>query len=205
MLDNISILNQLHELILVNKLRDLSINILESFQVGAIIVKLPPSWNNFRKKLLHTSEDLTLEKFGQHLRIEEESQVRDGTNTNFKVNVNNVSNVQSGSSSKANKYLKVNKSGSDFMKNNSNNPNICECKLLKSKKKDEEGNAIETNVIEDIVAMVSGMHIDMITEVHIAVIANPFDWWFDLGATVHVCNNKEQFRTYDESFINNKC
>ena len=53
--------------------------------------------------------------------------------------------------------------------------------------------------------MVSGMHIDMITEVHIAVIANPFDWWFDLGATMHVCNNKEQFRTYDESFINNKC
>ena len=49
--------------------------------------------------------------------------------------------------------------------------------------------------------MVSGIHIDMIIEVHMAVIANPFDWWFNSGATVHVCNNKEQFRTYDESFI----
>ena len=29
----------------------LSINILESFQVGAIIAKLRPSWNNYRKKL----------------------------------------------------------------------------------------------------------------------------------------------------------
>ena len=38
MLDNISVLDQVHKLqILVNKLRDLSINIPKSFQVGAII------------------------------------------------------------------------------------------------------------------------------------------------------------------------
>ena len=61
MLDNILVLDQVHELqILINKLRDLSINIPESFQMGAIIVKLPPSGNSFRK-LLHMSEDLTLE------------------------------------------------------------------------------------------------------------------------------------------------
>ena len=148
------------------------------------------------------SEDLTLEQFGQHLQIEEKSQVRDVTNTDSKVN---VSNVQSGSSSK---HLKVNKSRSGFKKNNSKNPNkdkknwacfhcakkghyICECKFLKNKKKDEEGNAIETNAIEDIVAMVSDIHIDMIIEIHMAMIANPFDWWFDSGATVHMCNNKE--------------
>ena len=85
---------------MVNKLHDLSINIPELFQMSTINVKLPPSWNNFRKKLQPMSKDLTFEQFGQHLRIEEESQVRDGTNTNFKVYVNNVSNVQSGSSSK---------------------------------------------------------------------------------------------------------
>ena len=139
------------------------------------------------------SKDLTLEQFGQHLRIEEESWVRDVTDTDSKVNVNNVSNVQSWSSSKTNKHFKVNKSGSGFKKNNSKNANkdkknracfhcgkkghyIRECKLLKNKKKNEEGNAIETNVIEDIVTMVSGIHIDMITEVHMALIANPFDW-----------------------------
>ena len=78
---------------------------------------------------------------------------------------------------------------------------IRECKLLKNNKKDEEGNAIETNVIEDIVAMVSDIHIDIITEIHMVVIANPFNWWFNSSAMVHVCNNKEQFKTYDESFI----
>ena len=62
MLDNISVLDHVHELqILVNKLRDLSINIPELFQMGAITAKLPPSWNNFRKKFLHMSKDLTLE------------------------------------------------------------------------------------------------------------------------------------------------
>ena len=62
MLDNVSVLDQMHELqILVYKLNDLSIKILELFQVGAIIAKLPPSWNNYRKKLLHMVEELTLE------------------------------------------------------------------------------------------------------------------------------------------------
>ena len=114
MFDNISILDQVHEIqILVNKLRDLSIHIPESFQVGAIIAKLPPSWNNFRKKLLHMSEDLTLEQFRHHLQIEEECWARDGTNIDPNVN---VSNVQSGSSSKTDKHLKVNKSGNGFKK-----------------------------------------------------------------------------------------
>ena len=62
MIDNISVLDQVHELqIMVNKFRNLSINIPESFQVSAIIAKLPPSWNNIKKKLLHMLEDLTLE------------------------------------------------------------------------------------------------------------------------------------------------
>ena len=47
---------------------------------------------------------------------------------------------------------------------------------MKNKKRNEEGNAIEKNVIKDIVDLVSGIHIDMITEIHMAVIANPFDW-----------------------------
>ena len=203
MIDNISVLDQVHELqILVNILRDLSINIPKSFQMGAIIAKLPRSWNNYRKKLLHMLEDLTLEQFEQHLQIEKESRVRNETNTDSKVNVNNV---QSGSSSKTDKNLKVNKSGIGFKKNNSKNPNknkknrACfhcgkkghyfrECKLLKNKKRDEEGNANETNVIEDIIVMVSEIHIDIITEVHIVVIANSLDWWFDSGATVHRCD-----------------
>ena len=51
------------------------------------------------------------------------------------------------------------------------------------------------------IVMVSEIYIDMITKVHIIVIANSFDWWFDSGAMVHVCNNEEQFNTYEESSL----
>jgi hypothetical protein len=97
MMDNVSILDQVHELqILVHKLNDLSIKIPELFQVRAIITKLPPSWNNYRKKLLHMAVELTLEQIGTHLRIEEESRIREGTNSVSKVNEGTVNYVLNG-------------------------------------------------------------------------------------------------------------
>ena len=64
-------------------------------------------------------EDLTLDQFKPHYRIEEESPVRGVSNTNSKVNVNNV---KIGSSSKNNKHLNVNKCEL-FYKNNYKDPN----------------------------------------------------------------------------------
>lgn len=74
MKDNVSILDQVHEfLILISKFKDLNITIPEKLIVGGIIAKLPPSWNGYRKKLLHTSEEFTLDQIQKHLRIEEET------------------------------------------------------------------------------------------------------------------------------------
>ncbi|KAK3028625.1 hypothetical protein RJ639_038398 [Escallonia herrerae] len=58
MVDDKPVLEQVHALqVIVNKIRALKISLPESFQVGAIIAKLPPSWKDYRKKLLHKSED----------------------------------------------------------------------------------------------------------------------------------------------------
>ncbi|KAF8395518.1 hypothetical protein HHK36_019466 [Tetracentron sinense] len=65
---------------------DLNVKIPELFQVEAIIAKLPPTWNDYRKKLLHMTEELTLEKLGKHLRIEEENRIRDGFQPNSNIN-----------------------------------------------------------------------------------------------------------------------
>ena len=63
MVGNVSVMDQVHELqVLVNKLRDLKVAISETMQVGAIIAKLPPSWNDYRKKLTHTTKDFTIEQ-----------------------------------------------------------------------------------------------------------------------------------------------
>ena len=74
MVDDVPIMDQVHELqILVSRLRDLQVVIPETLQVGAIISKLPSTWNDYRKKLLHLGEDFTVEKLLRHLRIEEET------------------------------------------------------------------------------------------------------------------------------------
>ena len=48
----------IHELEdLVTKIYELKVEISLSFQVGTIIAKLPPTWNNCMKKLEHKRED----------------------------------------------------------------------------------------------------------------------------------------------------
>ena len=61
----------------MNKLKVLKIELSEAFQVGAIVAKLPSSWKGYRKRILHKSEDYSLEEIQKHLRIEEKSRSRD--------------------------------------------------------------------------------------------------------------------------------
>ena len=78
MLDSISSLDQVNELqVLINRLRDLKVILPENFQVGVIISKLPSTWNDYRKKLLHMHEDFAAEKIMRHFRIKEETRKRD--------------------------------------------------------------------------------------------------------------------------------
>ncbi|XP_022867787.1 uncharacterized protein LOC111387462 [Olea europaea var. sylvestris] len=80
LLDNIPLLSQIHEMqIIVNKLKAVKIDILEIFQVGVIIAKLPETWKGYRLKIMHSCEDYSLEQLQKHLRIEEESRIRDKT------------------------------------------------------------------------------------------------------------------------------
>ena len=212
MKDNISVMDQMHDLqVLVGKLADLKVLIPESIQVGAIIAKLPPSWNNYRKKLLHMTEELTLEKIGKHIRIEEENRIRDGV-----FPVTNVNNVTSGSKRKhnQNQNFKANKKAKTVVapKSNDKKNRACyncgkmghykrECRAPPKQTKGTSANAnmIEAEEMQEIIAMVSELQIGMITDLHMAITeTKTSDWWFDSGATVHVCNNKDLFKTYKE-------
>ena len=82
--DGKPILAQVHELqVIVNQLKAEKIELPEPFQVGAVIAKLPSSWKGYRKKILHDSKDITLEQIQKHLRIEEESRMRDKSKNSF--------------------------------------------------------------------------------------------------------------------------
>ena len=66
--DNQPVMDQIHELqILVSRLRDLDTVVPDSLQIGAILSKLPPSWNEHRKRVLHNPQSFTIEEFQTHL------------------------------------------------------------------------------------------------------------------------------------------
>nr|GEW47451.1 retrovirus-related Pol polyprotein from transposon TNT 1-94 [Tanacetum cinerariifolium] len=68
-----------------------------------------------------------------------------------------------------------------------------------SNKKDESANAVEQVDTTEITAMVSELNIGMIQELHMASVTTTNDWWYDSGATTHVCNNRDLFKTYKET------
>ena len=78
MVDDKPLLEQIHEIqALVNKMKMLSIPLPEIFQVGEIIDKLPPTWKDFSKRMMHKSEDYSLDDLLKHLRIVEETRNRE--------------------------------------------------------------------------------------------------------------------------------
>ncbi|KAM6541489.1 hypothetical protein CsatB_005936 [Cannabis sativa] len=107
------LLPQIHELqIIVNKLKVLKIELPEAFQVGAIVAKLPPTWKGYRKRILHKNEDYSLEEIQKHIRIEEESRLRD------KGNVKEPKDEVSKANAVSNKHHKGNnnnKSGGKYL------------------------------------------------------------------------------------------
>lgn len=69
MVENIFIMDQVHQLnIIVSKIKELKVDISESFQVGEVITKLSTSWSYY-----HSSENFTVEQLNKHLQSEEET------------------------------------------------------------------------------------------------------------------------------------
>nr|GEZ71974.1 glucose-6-phosphate isomerase 1, chloroplastic [Tanacetum cinerariifolium] len=183
--DNVSILDQVHEfLILVSKFKNLNIEIPE--------------------KLL------------KHLRIEEETRIREKNlngASSFKVNYvdsgknnkgNNKKRKDTWNSSKENKKDKKPLSEVVCYKCGEKGHIKRYCKNPKKKnqnsnKKDESANAVEQVDTTEITAMVSELNIGMIQELHMASVTITDDWWYDSGATTHVCNNRDLFKTYKET------
>ena len=207
-IENSSLMDQIHDLqVIVSKLHDLKVEISESLQVGAIIAKLPTSWNDYKKKLLHTTESFTTDQILKHLRIEEDTRNLQKKQIESDVKVNALSEKNSQNFSGSKRKSPDASTSKDKKKNR-----ICykcgkkghykrECKA-DSNKKQKKDNAKNANLVEqdvaEIVAMISHWNIGMISELYVAAATKSCDWWYDSGATVHVCNDKSQFKTYEE-------
>ncbi|KAJ9545520.1 hypothetical protein OSB04_025227 [Centaurea solstitialis] len=224
MVDDKPILEQIHELqVLVNKMNSLSITIPEIFQVGAILDKLPPSWKDFSKRMMHKSEDYSLDDMLKHLRIEEEARNRDKKSRN-PVNVNSVQaggknkgKLNSGGPSKKwnlgpQKKVFKRQGQSSFQKKDFKRNGKChvcgetghyarECKQRKSGP--SGGPSAATNAVGDIGALVANLTMEEINMMNVTPQAHLMNqdkdsWYLDTGATAHVCNDKSKFVNYQE-------
>ncbi|URE42102.1 Retrotransposon protein [Musa troglodytarum] len=195
--DDKPILAQVHELqVIVNQLKAKKIELPEPFRVGAIIAKLPSSWKGYRKKILHDSKNITLEKIQKHLRIEEESRMRDKSENYFSnIKANIVKQPKNSNKGKQNKenHLGPKRDQGKFKKPKSGGCFVCGkpghfVRYYEFKK----GQKSKVNSVEgddNIIATVSEVN---------AIFGKIFGWWYDTCATVHVCYDKTLFKTYRE-------
>ncbi|XP_072074086.1 uncharacterized protein [Arachis hypogaea] len=156
-----------------------------------------------KKKLLHLGEDFTIEKLLKHICIEEETQKHDVVYLSQISKVNHIG--ENNTNKKKRKFSKDSKQDKKRQREcyhcHKKGHYIKECRLLKKE-------APKTNLVEekDLIAMVAekvqNMHIGMVTEVNIATQGKLLEWRLDSGATIHVCNDRNQFKTYEE--VNNR-
>ena len=74
MVDSKTVLSQVQELqVILHEIHAEGMSVRESFQVAAIIEKLPPSWKDFKNYLKHKRKEMWLEDLIVRLRIEEDN------------------------------------------------------------------------------------------------------------------------------------
>ena len=86
----------------------------ESLKVAAIITKLPNTWNDYIKKLFHISKDLTFDQLIKHIRVEEETRIRE---KRFALEAIPKVNVIGTKTSKTRKHVELESENSSDKKN----------------------------------------------------------------------------------------
>ncbi|GKE22405.1 pol polyprotein, partial [Tanacetum coccineum] len=216
MVDSKNVISQVQDLqVLLHDIHAEGMTLSETFQVAAIIEKLPPSWVEFKNYLKHKRKEMSVEDLVVRLRIEEDNKLaQKDTYAPDSAKANMVEHA--GSSSRSNSKGK----GKDKKKNDKKGKGKSEylapkagivkqkfqgtcyncdqpghraanCKMPK-RVNPRQANMVDENV--DMIAMVSDV-CAMISEVNL-VGTNNSGWWIDTGATRHVCADKSMFHSF---------
>ncbi|KAL5540606.1 hypothetical protein UlMin_043181 [Ulmus minor] len=74
MVDSKSVINQVQEIqVILHEIHAKGMNLSETFQVAAIIEKLPPAWKDFKNYLKHKRKEMSIEDLVVRLCIEEDN------------------------------------------------------------------------------------------------------------------------------------
>ncbi|PHU28177.1 Plant UBX domain-containing protein 7 [Capsicum chinense] len=194
MIDSKSVVSQVQELqVIIHDLLAEGLIVNDVFQVAAIVEKLSALWKDFKNYLKHKRKEMTIEDLIVRLRIEEDNKaaerrskenstmsgvhiIEDGQNNSKK-----IKKVEHGSNQPKKKFK-----GKCFNCGKIGHKST-DCRASKKGKKKDQANMIESNQeYDDLCAM--------FTECNL--VGNPREWWMNLGATLHVCANKELFSSF---------
>ena len=103
-------MSQIQELqVILSEILSKGMNLSETFQVTAMVEKLPPSWTDFKYYLKHKRKEMTIEDLVVRLRIEEDNKMAlKGTLVEASAKANMVDHGQSSRGFKGNKGHKHN-------------------------------------------------------------------------------------------------
>ena len=203
MLDSKTVISQVQVLqVILHDIHAEGMSLSKSFQVAAIIEKLPPLWKEFKNYLKQKRKEMRLENLIVRLKIEEDNRASEKkASKGFMESKANV--VEQGQTSHNNKKKKHSGNGPKQgpTKKFQGKCYVCnkqghyakDCRIHKEqgnpKKKRPQANVTE---VEDV----SNMNLSAIVSEVNFIGSNTKEWWVDTEDTHHVCSNKKMFSSY---------
>ena len=206
MVDSKTMVNKVQELqVILHVIHVKGMMLSETFQVVAIIEKLPPAWKDFKNYLKHKRKEMSIGDLVIRLCIKEDNRgfVKKMAHNTNEAKANFVEHGQSSKFKKGNnkeKGTKLEHKGEVSKKQKfigqcfncgKQGHKSSDCKLPKRNKPKK------ANVIDNISKDVSNIDLTaVISEVNL-VGSNPKEWWIETGPTHHVCYDKKMFSTFE--------
>ena len=194
MVDAKTVISQVQELqIILSEILAEGMHLSETFQVAAIIEKLPPAWKDFKSYLKHKRKEMNIEGLVVKLRIEEDNRNAERRGAISMAKANFVEHGPKNKNKKLGPKGGISKKQTKFQGKCYNCDKMghkaSDCRLPKKKR--------EANVVENITQHVSDINLSaVVSEVNL-VGSNTREWWIDTGATRHVWSDIRLFTLFE--------
>ncbi|KAL0360689.1 UNVERIFIED_CONTAM: Retrovirus-related Pol polyprotein from transposon TNT 1-94 [Sesamum radiatum] len=195
MVDSKTVMNQVQEFqMILHDLHAEGMTLSESFQVAAMIEKLPPLWKDFKNYLKHKRKEMGLEDLIVRLRIEEDNRLSEMKSGRLQIEAKANLMEQNETSHKRKRVdYKPKKGKAKKIKGNCYNcgkPNHMakDCRLPKK-------NQAHVSEVRSVPIDLGELNLSAVV-FEANLVDNPREWWIDTGATRHICSDKEMFSTY---------
>ncbi|KAL0324704.1 UNVERIFIED_CONTAM: hypothetical protein Scaly_2437500 [Sesamum calycinum] len=190
MVDSKTVMNQVQEFqMILHDLHAEGMKLNESFQVAAMLEKLPSLWKDFKNYLKHKRKEMGLEDLIVRLRIEENNRLFKMKSGKLHIEAKANLMEQNGNTSTKRKRVdyKPNKERAKIIKGNCYNcgkPNHMakDCRLSKK-------NQVHISEVRSVPTDLGELNLSVVV-FEANLVDNPREWWIDTGTTRHIVPTK---------------